>query len=375
MQTPEAEIKLERIPANPNLQAWDAADQYLLKHIEENNLLKPDSQILIINDQFGALSVALADYRPVLVSDSCLSRLALQQNLLLNDRPVDQAIFCNSLSMPESIFDLILIKIPKALALLEHQLYELRSITSEQTTIVAAGMSRHIHKSTLALFEKILGTTSTTFAWKKSRLILVEADSTLNQSQSPYPDSFVVDIGQEITVSNHANLFSRDRLDAGTRLLIEHMPISDSYRDIIDLGCGNGILGLVAAVLNPEAAMLFVDESYMAVDSAEQNFNTAFGDHRQADFRASNCLEGVDSESTDLVLNNPPFHHQNSIGDAIAWQMFVDARRVLKTRGELRVVGNRHLAYHAKLKKIFGNCEQIASNGKYVILKAVKNPG
>ena len=375
MQTKNAGIELERIPANRNLQAWDAADLYLLKHIEENRLLNPDSQILILNDQFGAIAVTLADYRPVMVNDSYLSRLALHQNLELNHRAVDQVCFCNGLSMPASIFDLILIKIPKSLALLEHQLYELQSLPGEQTTIVAAGMSRHVHKSTLALFEKILGPTSTTLAWKKARLILVEPDPGIEKGQSPYPDSFVLDVGQDIVISNHASLFSRDRLDAGTRLLIEHMPVSDNYRDIIDLGCGNGILGLVAALFNPEAALLFADESYMAVDSARQNFNTAFGDRRLAEFRATNCLQDVASESADLVLNNPPFHQQSSIGDAIAWQMFIDARRVLRTGGELRVVGNRHLAYHTKLKKIFGNCEQLASNGKYVILKALKTAG
>jgi len=36
------------------------------------------------------------------------------------------------------------------------------------------------------------------------------------------------------------------------------------------------------------------------------------------------------------------------------------------------VVGNRHLGYHAKLKKLFGNCETVAANRKYVILKAIK---
>jgi 16S rRNA (guanine1207-N2)-methyltransferase len=39
---------------------------------------------------------------------------------------------------------------------------------------------------------------------------------------------------------------------------------------------------------------------------------------------------------------------------------------------ELRVVGNRHLGYHLKLKKLFGNCETVAGNAKFVILKAVR---
>ncbi|MCK5335338.1 MAG: methyltransferase, partial [Gammaproteobacteria bacterium] len=67
-----------------------------------------------------------------------------------------------------------------------------------------------------------------------------------------------------------------------------------------------------------------------------------------------------------------PFHQQHATGDAVAWRMFNDAKKVLKKDGELWVVANRHLAYHIKLKKIFNNYEQIASNKKFVILKVVK---
>jgi 16S rRNA (guanine1207-N2)-methyltransferase len=83
-------------------------------------------------------------------------------------------------------------------------------------------------------------------------------------------------------------------------------------------------------------------------------------------------LQGVEDESIDLVVNNPPFHQANVIGDAIAWQMFIDARRVLRKDAALYVVGNRHLGYHTKVKKVFGNCEMITSNRKFVVLKAVK---
>ncbi len=52
--------------------------------------------------------------------------------------------------------------------------------------------------------------------------------------------------------------------------------------------------------------------------------------------------------------------------------MFHHARRCLKINGELYIVANRHLDYFHKLKKIFGNCATIATNNKFVILKAVK---
>ena len=372
MPAPQGEFELQRIPPNPQLQAWDAADLYLLKQVDELQILFRDCHILVMNDSFGALSVALADYNPTMVNDSFLGELAMRRNLQLNGYELDQIRFNNGIEFPQQIFDLILIKIPKSLALLEHELYALRTVIGKNTRVIAAGMTRNIHSSTLKLFEQVLGPTSTSLAWKKSRLIHVERDNSLNQGRSPYPDHFTVETDREFEISNNANLFSRDKLDFGSRLLIENMPISDHYQHIADLGCGNGILGLIAASLNPQAEMLFVDESYSAIVSARQNFETAFAGQRIAEFRVTNCFQGVDENTIDLVLNNPPFHQQHSVGDSIAWQMFKDARKVLKTRAELWVVGNRHLAYHAKLKKIFGNCQQVASNGKFVVLRSIK---
>ena len=266
----------------------------------------------------------------------------------------------------------MLIKIPKSQALLEHQLYALRPLLHHDTRIVAAGMARHIHSSTLELFDSIIGPSTTTRAVKKSRLVLVERDQSLNQGQSQYPGSFELQVDRSYRIVNHASVFSRDRLDPGSRLLLEQMPVAEQPLRIVDLGCGNGVLGLIAAAMNPSATLLFCDESYMAIASAEENFHAAFGREREAGFHVGDCLQGVEPESRDLVLINPPFQQPHSIGDAVAWQMFKESRRVLVTGGELRIVGNRHLGYHAKLKKLFGNCTTLAANKKFVVLSAIK---
>ncbi len=52
--------------------------------------------------------------------------------------------------------------------------------------------------------------------------------------------------------------------------------------------------------------------------------------------------------------------------------MFKQSKDVLKEGGELWVIGNRHLGYHVQLRKLFGNCELVASNPKFVLFKAVK---
>ena len=60
------------------------------------------------------------------------------------------------------------------------------------------------------------------------------------------------------------------------------------------------------------------------------------------------------------------------VGDFLAWRMFLQARDALAAGGELWIVGNRHLGYHAKLKRLFRGVEQVAANPKFVILKAGK---
>ena len=307
-----------------------------------------------------------------MMSDSFLARQGAIENFRINGLEAGQVSFDDGLQQKSQAFDLVLIKIPRSLAMLEHQLYHIRQSIRTETRIIGAGMSRSIHKSTLHLFEDILGPTTTSLAKKKSRLIFVTRDESMNEVQSRYPDRYIVEADREYAITSHANVFSRDRLDNGSRLLIENMPVSEQYRQIVDLGCGNGLLGLIAASLNQPATVLFTDESYTAVASAQENYVAAFGSDSKADFKVTNCLQGIADNSKDLVLNNPPFHQQNTTGDSIAWQMFIDARRVLKPKGELWVVGNRHLDYHVKLKKLFGNCNLVASNRKFVILKTVK---
>lgn len=368
-----ASLQLCRYPVRKKelLRAWDAADEYLLQHLGEERCVSASSRILIINDQFGALSLSLHAHQPAMISDSWLAHAGLKNNLTLNQLSEDCINLHTSLDYPEGPFDLVLIKVPKSLAMLEDQLLRLRPLLHTGSRVIAGGMAKAIHTSTLKLFEKHLGPTQTSLARKKARLIFPEISSAPATVTSPYPTSYTLE-GTSHKIINHAAVFSRDSLDIGTRFFLEHLPVGEQYQKIIDLGCGNGIVGLMAADKNPSAELLFTDESFMAVASAEANFRSAFQESRHAEFFATDCLSGVAANSYDLVLNNPPFHQQNVVGDFIALQMFREAYKVLKKEGELWVIGNRHLGYHLKLKKLFGNCDTVAANKKFVILKAQK---
>ncbi|EHC45477.1 23S rRNA -methyltransferase RlmG [Salmonella enterica subsp. enterica serovar Give str. S5-487] len=314
-------LTLKRFPqtddVNPLL-AWEAADEYLLQQLDETEIRGP---VLILNDTFGALSCALAEHSPYSIGDSYLSELGTRENLRHNGIAESSVTFLDSTADYPQAPGVVLIKVPKTLALLEQQLRALRKVVTAQTRIIAGAKARDIHTSTLELFEKVLGPTTTTLAWKKARLInctfshpqLADAPQTLSWK--------LEDTGW--TIHNHANVFSRTGLDIGARFFMQH-----SIRA-----------------------------------------STAF---ERCEFMINNALSGVEPFRFNAVFCNPPFHQKHALTDNIAWEMFHHARRCLKINGELYIVANRHLDYFHKLKKIFGNCATIATNNKFVILKAVK---
>lgn len=393
MKTPFGHFELRRFPAPTShsgkqepLRAWDAADEYLLQWVQEHVAQDATPETLILNDSFGALGVALRHLPRHWQSDSFMASEGCRHNLEINadsekggaSQPID---IMDSLHWPSKPIDLVLIKIPKTSALLEHQLYQLRTLIHSDTQIVAAGMVKHLHTNTLKVFEKILGDTTTSLAKKKARLVFCQPQSDRWQGESPYPsryrlkDSDLPEAQRQVldfVIQNHANVFSRASLDMGTRLFLQHLPTDHNARDIIDLGCGNGLLGIAAAKAHTNAKVHFVDESFMAIDSAKQNAQQALLSLNNCEFTAGNSLSSYLSNSADIVLNNPPFHQQSVVGDHIAWQMFVDAKRVLRPGGSLWVIGNRHLNYHTKLKRLFGHCTTIASDRKFVVLQARK---
>ena len=373
LEAPQGRFNLRRLPRRPRelLRAWDAADEYLLQHLAETAELSHGRRLLIVNDAFGALAVALHACHPLALSDSCLSQAATRLNLAENGLPEDGLRLSSSLETPQGPFDWILVKVPKTLALFEHQLTRLRPQMTGSTRVIAAGMVRGLTPRVWELLERLAGPTTTSRARKKARLIFVDVDPKLKVPPSPYPVEYRLE-GTDYLISNHANVFSRDSLDIGTRFFLQHLPIRPEARDIVDLGCGNGVVGLIAAEKNRQAMIHFVDESYMAVDSARQNFRNAFGTSRKASFRVADGLSDSNHDSCDLVLCNPPFHLHSAVGDQIALRMFRQSHRALRKAGELWVVGNRHLGYHVSLRRLFASVELVASNKKFVVLRARK---
>lgn len=383
----DKQLTLSRFPlvqVNRSLQAWDAADEYLLNYLNEQQLINTDTKVLIFNDTFGALTT---HFCPLLntdktnttsiycVNDSYISRQGIVNNIKQNQLDESNVQYLNCLESLPSDVDIILFKIPKSKSLLIEQLINIKNTVTKQALFIAADRAKDIHSSTLKLFEKHLGTTTTSLAIKKARLVFCQRDQKQHYD-SPFPTVWTMHnktLARDFIISNHANVYAREKLDIGGRYFIENLPKIKENSHVIDLGCGNGVIGLSVLASEPSAQLQFFDESHMAIASAMKNIQENIPESiNQCQFYLNDCLTGVDSNSVDLILCNPPFHQQSATTDHIAWQMFKDSYRVLKKGGELRIIGNRQLAYHIKLKRIFGNETLIASNEKFVTQSAIK---
>ncbi|WP_037914432.1 methyltransferase [Actinacidiphila yeochonensis] len=394
--SPWGDLDLTRFPDEPReqLRAFDAADAYALRHLAENiaehvsgrapGSLSEDApgtggDAVVLGDRWGALTTALAAGLPglrlTLVTDSYLAGRAAEANLRRN-APQARVALTTTRDEPPARIDVLVVRLPKSLALLEDQLHRLAPALHSGSLVIGAGMTTEVHTSTLRLFERLVGPTRTTLAVRKARLILSTPAPAAGRPANPWPLRYALPEGvgpmSGRTVTNHAGVFCADRLDLGTRLVLEHLPRRSGPETVVDLGCGNGVLGTAAALANPECEVLFTDESHQAVASAEETFAANAPAGARARFAVGDVLADVPPGSVDLVLNNPPFHSHQATTDRTAQRMFGGARAALRPGGELWVVGNRHLGHHARLRRVFGNCDVVASTSKFVLLRAVR---
>lgn len=371
-------LELLRYPSQQvsNLQAWDAADEHIIKVLAEKVLEEnavPPQPCAIINDSFGALSCALtrmdSSWPLTVISDAKTSQLGALENLTRNQLDADGIKWLTSRAPLPQDLSLVLMKLPKNLAYFAQQLRGLSQVLPQGTQVLIGAKAKSINPALITLLAEHLGPASASLAWKNTRVITCVSDGRARS----LPKAITWSVPEyQLEISNLSNVFAANKLDIGARIMLENMP-NGEFNTVVDLGCGNGILGLRAAGLYPKAKLHFIDDSEMAVASSQANWALNTLAPERAEFHWDDCMSHLDETvQPDLVLCNPPFHQGEAITDHIAWQMFNDAKHRLRSGGILHIVGNRHLNYHVKLKRLFGNCTTVASNGKFVILQSVK---
>lgn len=126
-------------------------------------------------------------------------------------------------------------------------------------------------------------------------------------------------------------VFSRGHTDPGSEELIAAMDVSGAHR-ILDLGCGYGVIGIVAARLAPTAHVVMTDPNERAVALARQNIG--LNEVSNAEVRQGEGFDPVGDEQFDVILTNPPIR----TGNALVFQLIAGAAAHLPAGGRFYLV-------------------------------------
>ena len=175
--------------------------------------------------------------------------------------------------------------------------------------------------------------------------------------------------GHYFQFQTSSSVFSKERIDLGTRLLIEAMILPETGH-ILDLGCGYGPIGIVAAVLNPNLHIVMVDINERAVWLAKEN-KTRIGVNNVEILRGD-LYKPVENMKFDVILCNPPV----SVGMKTVFQIISEALEHLRESGLFQIVirsrvGSKQLL--TTMEKTFGNVEIIARKSGYRVFLSKKS--
>ena len=165
-----------------------------------------------------------------------------------------------------------------------------------------------------------------------------------------------------------SGVFSKKRVDLGTKVLVNHMILPEKGY-VLDVGCGYGVIGIVAAALNPNLHVVMVDVNKRAVKLAKRNIR--INGVSNIEVRCGNLYEPVRGMIFDCILSNPPI----SAGLAIVKAIITEAPKYMRCGATLQMVVKSKIGGE-RLRQIFegafGNSRVLARESGYRIIMAKK---
>ena len=320
-------------------------------------------RVLVLDDVGGALTQAA-------VSAGADVRTWCDNLRALDDVP--EANRASDPLQPDWSPDLVLWRLPQALAAVEDYSEYLAARLAPEARVVAGGRTKHMTIAFNTALARQFGTVWASRGRQKSR-VLHASDTKPGPVRWPMR-RYLPEVG--VSAVSHGNVFNTNRLDEGTHLLLRTLAraagevVTDGRATrgtALDLGSGSGI---IAAWLAQRGwTTTAVDNSAAAVASTRL---TALANSVQVDVRRADMLEGTRGNSIDLLVTNPPFHVGPAKDSRPTLGMIRDAGRVLSSGGEFWMVFNAHLPYLPELRRHVGHTTVEAQDRHYIVARALK---
>ena len=173
--------------------------------------------------------------------------------------------------------------------------------------------------------------------------------------------------GREIQLIRDDRIFARGRLDLATRMLAGTFEVRPGAA-VLDLGAGNGVLGILAALLEPSSRAWLVDSDPLAIQVSRRN--ATLNGVTNVSAHLSDVLRDLPGQTFDLVLMNPPFHRGRVHDASIAERFIAESSRALRAGGAIYLVCTRFLRYEPILERLFGPVREVAGDRRFKVLMA-----
>jgi 16S rRNA (guanine1207-N2)-methyltransferase len=175
--------------------------------------------------------------------------------------------------------------------------------------------------------------------------------------------------GEPFKFITASSVFSKKQVDLGTRLLIETMQLPDKG-NVLDVGCGYGAVGIVAAASNPRLHVVMTDVNMRAVQLARRN--TKINNVRKAEVRHGYLYEPIKDLTFNCVLSNPPV----SAGMETVKALITQAPQVMTVEATFQMVIRSKIGAKtlpSVFNEAFGNCRVLERKSGYRVLLAKKS--
>ncbi|MFD4993345.1 class I SAM-dependent methyltransferase [Cellulosimicrobium cellulans] len=353
--------------------------------------------VAVVDDRYGALTLGAAlltatastedglasgDRRPARVrvhQDACTAEAALDANaaaLGLAGAYARHGLGAGLLAGAR----VVLLRLPRSLAALRDVAEHVAREADPGVVLLAGGRVKHMTRAMNDVLGESFADVRASLARGKSRVLVASSPRPAHGGFTYPVTAALPDVGLRVAAFGAA--FAGAGLDLGTRFLLDQLGATGSGgpapggtgpgpRDVVDLGCGTGLLATWAARRWPEAHVVAADRSDAAVRSAALTARENGVGARVRTVRDDAGATLADA-SADVVLLNPPFHDGAALRTDAAHRMFTTAGRVLRLGGELWCVWNSHLRYRPALERAVGPTTQVARGPRFTVTRSTR---
>ena len=175
--------------------------------------------------------------------------------------------------------------------------------------------------------------------------------------------------GKDFELESDVGVFSKNKLDYGSEVLIKSLLPIDLGNSLLDLGCGIGPIGLTLAFFHPSLNVVCSDVNTRALDLCKLNARKLALNQRVTCLQSDIYLE-IEGKFHSIV-SNPPIR----AGKRVTYEIYKGALEHLDEQGSLYIVIRKAqgaMSVKDYLEELFGNVTVLAKSKGYLVLMATK---